>query len=123
MYGLLAAAVTVVYAGLVAGVGAIVGRRASPGLTIAAAVVIALLFQPARQWARHLANRIVYGERATPYEVLSDFAERAAGTFALDDVLQRMVAIVAAGTRAARVALSAPSASGSRCSAAWPEGP
>jgi hypothetical protein len=33
---------------------------------VAAAVVIALVFQPLRQRASRLANRLVYGHRATP---------------------------------------------------------
>ena len=39
---------------------------------------------------RRFANRLVYGKRATPYEVLSEFAERMAGTYAVEDVLPRM---------------------------------
>ena len=37
---------------------------------------VAVAFQPVRERAERLANRVVYGKRATPYEVLSDFAER-----------------------------------------------
>jgi signal transduction histidine kinase len=103
VYGLLAAALTAVYVSVVAGVGTLVGSRGSSLLTIAAAVAIALLFQPLRRRAQRLANRLVYGDRATPYQVLSEFAERMAGTYGLDDVLQRMAAILAAGTGATRV--------------------
>ncbi|TMK56227.1 MAG: sensor histidine kinase, partial [Actinobacteria bacterium] len=103
VYGVLAAGVTIMYVGVVVGVGTLLGRRGSPALTIAAAVAIALLFQPLRTRARRFANRLVYGERATPYQVLSDFAERMAGTFNLEDVLQRTAEILAAGTGAMRV--------------------
>jgi hypothetical protein len=41
-----------------------------------AAAVVAVAFQPARQRAGRLANRVVYGKRATPYQVLSQFAQR-----------------------------------------------
>ena len=37
------------------------------------------LFQPLRTRATRVANRLVYGERATPYQVLSDFAADMAG--------------------------------------------
>jgi signal transduction histidine kinase len=60
-------------------------------------------FQPARQWAGRLANRVVYGRRATPYQVLSDFARRIGGAYADQDVLPQMAQIVAAGTGAERV--------------------
>lgn len=43
-----------------------------------AAAVVAVAFQPLRQRAQHLANRVVYGRRATPYEVLSEFSGRVA---------------------------------------------
>jgi hypothetical protein len=41
--------------------------------------VVAVAFQPARQWAGRLANRVVYGRRASPYQVLSAFARRIGG--------------------------------------------
>jgi signal transduction histidine kinase len=56
-----------------------------------------------RQRAGRLANRVVYGRRATPYQVLSDFAQRIGVTYAAEDVLPQMAQIVAAGTGAERV--------------------
>src|SRR5439155_20495996 len=120
VYGVLAAGVTVMYVGVVVGVGTLVGERGSPALTIAAAVAIALLFQPLRRRAQRFANRLVYGERATPYQVLSDFAERMAGTFNLEDVLQRMAAILAAGTGATRVNVWLRIGAQLRSAATWP---
>ena len=79
LFTLLSAGVTAVYAAIVLGIGALVGSDSDPLLTVAAAVVIALLFQPLRQRASLLANRLVYGHRATPYQVLSDFAADMAG--------------------------------------------
>jgi signal transduction histidine kinase len=103
LYGALAVFITAVYAGLVAGVGTLAGNRRSPLLAALAATVVALAFQPVRQWAGRLANRVVYGRRATPYQVLSDFARRIGGTYAAGDVLPQMAHIVAAGTGAERV--------------------
>jgi signal transduction histidine kinase len=103
VYGLLAAAATAVYVVVVVGIGSLVGYGVgSPVLTAAAAVAITLLFQPLRRQAQRVANRLVYGERASPYQVLSDFAENMAGTLALDDVLDRMVSVLADGTGATR---------------------
>src|SRR6266516_4798452 len=73
VYGSLAIFITAVYAGLVAGVGTLVGNRHSALLSALAAAVVAVAFQPVRQRAGRLANRVVYGRRATPYQVLSDF--------------------------------------------------
>ena len=69
LYGSLAVFITAVYAGLVAGVGTLAGNRHSPLLSALAATVVAIAFQPARQWAGRLANRVVYRRRATPYQV------------------------------------------------------
>ena len=103
LYGSLAVFITAVYVGLVVGVGALVGNRRSPLLAALAAAVVAVAFQPVRQRAGRLANRVVYGRRATPYQVLSDFAQRIGGTYAAGDVLPQMAHIVAAGTGAERV--------------------
>jgi signal transduction histidine kinase len=45
----------------------------------------------------------VYGRRASPYQVLSDFARRIGGVYANEDVLPQMARMVAAGTGAERV--------------------
>lgn len=70
-------------------------------------VVIGTLFGPLRRAARRAADRLVYGSRATPYEVLTAFSGRIAETYATDDVLPRMAHVLASGTGAtsARVLL------------------
>jgi signal transduction histidine kinase len=103
LYGSLAVFITAVYAGLVVGVGTMAGGRDRPLLATLAAAVVALAFQPARQWAGRLASRVVYGRRATPYQVLSDFARRIGSTYAAEDVLAQMARIVAAATGAGQV--------------------
>jgi hypothetical protein len=103
LYGSLAVFITGVYAGLVAGVGTLAGGRDRPLLAALAAAVVAVAFLPARQRAGRLANRVVYGRRASPYQVLSQFAQRIGGTYASQDVLPQMAQIVAAGIGAHRV--------------------
>jgi signal transduction histidine kinase len=46
---------------------------------------------------------VVYGRRATPYQVLSEFAQRIGGAYAAEDVPPQMAQIVAAGTGAGQV--------------------
>jgi signal transduction histidine kinase len=103
--GALLALLTAVYLVVVVGIGALVGGANDPVLTFAGAAVVALAFQPVRARARRLADRLVYGKRATPYEVLSEFADRVSGTYSTEDVLPRMARLVAEGTgaREARV--------------------
>jgi signal transduction histidine kinase len=102
VYGLLAAFFTVVYVAVVVGVGTAIGSSHNALLTLLAAAVIAIAFNPVRNRAKKLANRIAYGERATPYEILSEFAERMSATYSLEDVLPRTAQMLAQGTGAAR---------------------
>jgi signal transduction histidine kinase len=103
LYGSLAVFITAVYAALVVGVGTLAGGRDRPLLAALAAAVVAVAFQPVRQWAGRLANRVVYGRRATPYQVLSDFARRIGGTYSAEGVLPQLAQTVAAGTGAEQV--------------------
>ncbi|MFN2465211.1 MAG: histidine kinase [Candidatus Dormibacteria bacterium] len=103
-YGALAALITLLYVGIVVGIGTLVGsgRQANVLLSIVATAVVAVGFQPARERLQRLANRLVYGRRASPYEVLSEFSQRLAETYGADDVLLRMARILAEGTGAVR---------------------
>jgi len=102
-YGLLSAALTAIYVGIVVGIGTLAGYAGGPLLTAAAALAIAVLFQPLRRRAQLVANRIVYGQRATPYQVLADFAEDMAGQLDADAALDRMSSVLAGATGAVRV--------------------
>jgi signal transduction histidine kinase len=122
VFGLLAAFITVVYAGIVGGIGAIVGSKSSTGLSFVAAAALAVLFQPARDRARRVADRLVYGGRATPYEVLSEFSGRVGEAYAADDVLPRMAQVLAAGTGAEAAAVWLRLGAELRPAAVWPVG-
>jgi class 3 adenylate cyclase len=100
-YGLLTAAFTVLYLVIVVGIGTLAGSQGRPNLalSVAATALIAVAFQPARDRSRRLANRLVYGSRATPYEVLSTFS-RGVTDAPTDDSLQRMARLVAEATGA-----------------------
>jgi signal transduction histidine kinase len=65
-------------------------------------VVVGLLIGPLRRRARRVADRIVYGKRATPYEVLTAFSERVGDTYATEDVLPRMARLLVDGTGASQ---------------------
>jgi signal transduction histidine kinase len=122
VYGLLSAASTGVYAGIVLGIGTFVGHRGGPVLTIAAAVTIALLFQPLRRRAQLFANRLVYGQRATPYQALSDFAGDMAGQLDLTEAVDRMVSVLAGATGADRAEAWIRVGAELRPAAIWPRG-
>ena len=121
VFAVLAAFITVVYVGVVVGVGTLVGTDRSPFLSAVAAALVAVAFQPVRVRARRIANRVVYGDRATPYEVLSGFTERAGETYSTDDVLPRLVRVLGEGIRASEVRVWLCVGSELRQAAAWPD--
>jgi signal transduction histidine kinase len=102
VYGSLAVFITAVYVGIAVGIGALVGSGGKPnlGLSILATAIVAVGFQPVRERVQRIANRLVYGTRATPYEVLSQFSERVAESYASEDVLPRMARVLGEGTNA-----------------------
>jgi signal transduction histidine kinase len=122
VFGILAGFITAVYVGVVVGIGSAVGTRSEPNLalSIAATGIVAVGFQPVRERAQHLANRLVYGERATPYEVLSAFSTRVAGVEATEEVLPRMARILSEGTGAMEAQVWLRVGEALRLEATWP---
>lgn len=106
VYGLLSAAFTVIYLAIVVGIGALIGSGDRPNvlLSVVATGVIAVAFQPARDRSRRLANRMVYGSRATPYEVLSTFSRDLASASS-DDSLQRLARLVVEASSAVQASV------------------
>ena len=98
VYGILGAFITVVYVAIVVVVGAFIG--ATQFLSLVATAIVAIAFQPARDRAKRTANRVIYGKRATPYEVLSGFSEHVSETYGGEDILPRMARLLAEGTGA-----------------------
>ena len=85
-------------------------------------MLLAIGFTLVRSRARRWANRVVYGKRATPYEVLSEFGERVGETYSTEDVLPRMAQLLgeATGARTATVWLRI--GDEMRVEASWPPG-
>jgi signal transduction histidine kinase len=126
VYGSLAAFITLVYVLIVVGIGSLgsgfgrAGSRPDLGLSILATAVVAVAFQPVRERAQRLANRLVFGQRATPYEALSEFAGRMGGTYATEDALPRMAQVLAEGTGAARTVVWLKDGAELAVGACWP---
>ncbi len=99
VYGALAVLIASAYIAIVVGLGALVGARGEPNfiLALVATAAVAVAFEPLRQRVQRLANRLVYGHRATPYEVLSQFSRRMAEALSIDEVLPRMAEAAARG--------------------------
>jgi signal transduction histidine kinase len=117
-YGGLAVIFTAVYVVVVVAIGAVIG--VTYGLSLVATAVVAVAFQPLRRRAQHFANRLVYGERATPYEVLSRFSEQVGETYSGEDIHVRMVRLLAEGTGATSAAVWLKVGDEYRPVATWP---
>jgi signal transduction histidine kinase len=118
VYGVLAAFITAVYVVLVVVIGAVIGL--TEGLSLLATAIVAVAFQPIRQRAQRVANRLVYGERATPYEVLSEFSEHVGEPYAGEDILLRMARLLAEGTGASTAIVWLRIGAEIRPAATWP---
>jgi signal transduction histidine kinase len=101
LYGSLAVFITVVYVVVVVGVGGLVGASSDNlALSIGATAIIAIAFQTARERLQKVANRIIYGKRATPYEVLASFSGLVAHSLSVDEVLPEIAEVVGTGVGA-----------------------
>jgi signal transduction histidine kinase len=94
----------------------------NPVFLFGTALALGIAFRPVMRIARRLADRLVYGTRATPYEVLTDFSERVGTSYATEDVLPRMAQVLGQGMGAdvARIWLRV--GSSFRLAAVWPPG-
>jgi signal transduction histidine kinase len=98
--GSLAVIVIAVYAAVVWAFGAFASGRESSGSLFVIALLLGLAFRPVARFARRVADRLVYGRRATPYEVLTEFSGRIGDAYATEDVLGRMAQILGQATGA-----------------------
>ena len=103
--GALVLLVIAAYAAVVGLLGVITSGNESSGSLFIVALLLGLAFRPVTRFARRIADRVVYGRRATPYEVLTEFSERVGESYATEDVLGRMAQILgqATGAGSARV--------------------
>jgi signal transduction histidine kinase len=121
VYGALAAFVGAIYLAVVIGIGSVVGSSVgNVFLSIVATGIAAAAFAPLRSRFQKLANRLVYGQRATPYEVLSQLSQRLTDSVDTEELMVRMAQVLAEGTGAASAQVWIKVGSELRPSAAWP---
>jgi signal transduction histidine kinase len=118
-YAILGAFITVVYVVVVVVIGIFLGP--SEGLALIATAIVAVAAQPVRERARRAANRLVYGKRATPYEVLSEFSGSVAEAYAGEEIMPRMARLLAEGTGATAAKVWLRVDSEIRPTAVWPQ--
>ena len=119
VYSVLAAFVTVIYAVVVGVAGVVLAGGESVFPAVAATAIAAIVFQPTRRRAHQLADRVVYGDRTSPYELVATFTERL-DEASLPEILPRMANLVAEGTGAQRVGIWLRSGGELHAVAGWP---
>lgn len=123
VYTGLALFISTAYIAIVVGVGALLGSgRSDTTLQIVATAAVAIAFQPARQRIQRVANRFVYGKRATPYEVMASFGHRMAEVPSVDAILPDMAEAAARGVGATAARVTLELGDGSERSISWPAG-
>lgn len=121
VYGTLAAFIAAAYLVVVVGAVSILGSRAGIlVLSVVATVLVAVAFEPVRQRVERWINRLVYGRRASPHEVLADLADRLAETESVQGILDRMARLMAYGTGAEQATVWLSDAHGLVVGAGWP---
>jgi two-component system NarL family sensor kinase len=99
----LGAVVSLTYVGLVAGIGALLGRGSQLWLSVAATAVIAVAFEPLRRRTLRLATRLVLGTHTPPEELLETLSDQLARADSTDEVLDRVADLLLTSTGAERV--------------------
>lgn len=103
LFAILAAFIAAVYSAVVLGLGAALDvGTPNTFLSVLAMSIVALSFGRVRAQAQRLVARLMRGERATPFEVLSALSELAARSYRHEDVLPRIAELTAAGTGSVR---------------------
>ena len=116
LFVLLAGFITIVYATMTVAL-----TNVGPfGSSLAATAVIAIAFEPVRHRAQKWADRVAYGKRATPYEVLSDLTQRLTTTESAQGLLDRTARRLADGTGAERAGVWVATEGRFRLAGRWP---
>lgn len=105
VYGALTVSTMAIYALVVGYFGNLFQSGDRSGLAFLATGLVALVFQPMRQWLQLLINRLLYGERDNPAEVLSNLGKRLESVVAPDAILPAIVESIAKALRLPYVAV------------------
>jgi signal transduction histidine kinase len=90
-----------IYGAVVWFFGVVATDQENSAVLFVVALLLGLAFRPVSRLVRRVADHLVYGRRATPYEVLTEFSGRVGDAYATEDVLGRMAQILGQGTGSA----------------------
>ncbi len=105
VYGLMTGIVLMIYGVVVGGVGVLLQTETNWLAALLATGLVAVLFQPIHRRLQRGVNRLLYGQRDEPFEVLSQLGQRLELTLTPDAVYPTIVETVAQALRLPYVAL------------------
>ncbi len=105
--GAMAGIITTGYVAVVVGFGRLVGVDPGPNpvLALVATAIVAIAFEPARRRVQRVADRLVYGDRPSPYEALARLSTQLSRGGRHADLFTGLASTVADGVGAAEVTL------------------
>ena len=106
VYGILTVCVAASYIAIVGLLGALLQARGNVLISLLAAGCVAVLFQPLRSWLQRATNRLMYGKRDEPYQVISQLGQRLEATLAPNAVLPTIVETVSQALKLPYVAIT-----------------
>jgi signal transduction histidine kinase len=95
VYAFLTASIVGIYMLVVVSLGSVLQAQGNLLISLLATGLIAVLFQPLRERLQRAINRLMYGERDTPYTVISRLGQRLEVTLAPEAILSIIVETVA----------------------------
>ena len=119
VYGALTAIVIGIYALTVGSLGTLLQVRGNFAVSLLAAGLVAVLFQPLRNRLQRGVNRLMYGERDDPYGVLSRLGRRLGTTLEPKAVLPTIVETVAGALKLPYAAIAMKQVDGFKTAAAY----
>ena len=106
VYGMLWLLIALGYAGVAAALGVAAGRRVPLDLAIVFAIVVTMVAAPIRHRLERLADRLVFGQRLSGYELISQLGTRLEASPGPEDVASTVAAAVRLGLNARWVRVS-----------------
>jgi signal transduction histidine kinase len=91
---------------VVAGLGKALEAQSSLLIALLATALVAVLFQPLRQYLQGRVDRLIYGERGDPYQVLARLGQRLEGALDPEATLPVIVETVAGALKLPYVAIT-----------------
>jgi two-component system, NarL family, sensor kinase len=105
VYGVMTGVVLLIYGVVVGGAGLLFQTQGSPLLAILATALVAILFQPIYAQLQRGVNRLLYGRRDEPFEVLARLGQQLEQTITADSAFPTIVETVAEAMRLPYVAI------------------